>query len=91
MFDSSLRVGRYVLEAVGLSKTEAFELERLFFDMDRASVRSLAEVWKPGVPIEENAEYLALAKSLNRDLETALLTRSTAQAEARNPPRTAAE
>ncbi|MFM2355705.1 MAG: hypothetical protein RLZZ528_1441 [Pseudomonadota bacterium] len=91
MFDSSLRVGRYVLEAVGLSKTEAFELERLFFDMDRASVRSLAEVWKAGVPIEENAEYVALAKSLNRDLETALLTRSTAQAEARNPPRTAAE
>ena len=91
MFDSALRVGRYVLEGVGLTKTESFELERLFFDMDRASVRALAEVWKPGVPIDQNAEYIALAKGLNRDLETALLTKSAEQAEARTPPRTAAE
>ncbi len=84
MFDSSLRVGRYVLEAVGLSKFEASELERLFFDMDRASVRALAEVWKPGVPLEKNEEYVALAKSLNSDLETALMSRSSQQAETRN-------
>ena len=90
MFDSALRVGRYVLEGVGLSKPEAFELERLFFDLDRASVRALAEVWRPGVPLDQNEEYMALAKQLNRDLETSLIGRSAAQAEAR-APRDAAE
>lgn len=78
MFDSSLRAARYVLENVGLSKTEAYELERLFFDLDRKSVSELARVWKPGVPIEKNAEYMTLARTLNRDLETALMTRSSA-------------
>lgn len=78
LFDSSLRAGRYVLENVGLSKTEAHELERMFFDMDRASVAQLARVWKPGVRLENNEEYMALAKTLNRGLETALMTRSSA-------------
>ncbi|MCX7889912.1 MAG: cation:proton antiporter [Rhodobacteraceae bacterium] len=76
MFDSSLRVGRYVLEAVGLSKTEANELERLFFDLDRRSVRQLAEVWQPGIPVEKNEAYVTLARELNRELETALMARS---------------
>jgi monovalent cation:H+ antiporter-2, CPA2 family len=78
MFDSSLRAARYVLENAGVSKSEAYEIERLFFDLDRASVRALAEVWRPGVPVDKNDEYVALAKVLNRDLETALMTRRTA-------------
>ena len=47
MFDSSLRVGRYVLENAGLSEYEAAELEKIFYRMDRAGLRELAEVWKP--------------------------------------------
>ena len=90
MFDSSLRAARYVLENVGLSKTEAFELERLFFDLDRKSVSELARVWKPGVPIEKNAEYMALARTLNRDLETALMTRSSAVPDMPGPAQQAA-
>jgi monovalent cation:H+ antiporter-2, CPA2 family len=74
-FDSSLRAGRYVLENVGLSEYEAAELQKTFYQMDRAAVRELAEVWKPGVPFEQNAEYIARAKELNRDLEAALLAR----------------
>ncbi len=77
MFDSSLRVGRYVLENAGVDKSDALELERMFFDLDRSSVRALAEVWKPGIPVEKNEAYVALAKSLNRDLETALMSRRT--------------
>jgi monovalent cation:H+ antiporter-2, CPA2 family len=75
MFDASLRAARYVLENAGVSKSEAYEIERLFFDLDRASVRALAEVWRPDVPVDKNDEYVALAKVLNRDLETALMTR----------------
>ncbi|MFV0303028.1 MAG: monovalent cation:proton antiporter-2 (CPA2) family protein, partial [Paracoccus sp. (in: a-proteobacteria)] len=47
LFDSSLRVGRYVLENAGLSEYEAAELEKIFYKLDRANLRELAEVWKP--------------------------------------------
>ena len=74
-FDSSLRAGRYVLEHVGLSPYEASELERIFYRMDRAHMRELAEVWKPGVAVDENSEYMSLSRDLNRQLESALIDR----------------
>ena len=42
-FDSSLRAGRYVLEEAGLSPYEASELERIYYQMDRAHLRQLAQ------------------------------------------------
>ncbi len=74
-FDSSLRAGRYVLEHVGLSGYEAAELEKIFYRMDRASLRQLAEVWRPGVALEDNAEYVKLSREVNRQLENALAER----------------
>ena len=74
MFDSSLRAGRYVLEHMGLSDYEAAKTERTFFRMDRRAVRELAALWKPGIPVSENEEYVARARELNKDLETALVT-----------------
>ncbi|MBD9526872.1 monovalent cation:proton antiporter-2 (CPA2) family protein [Paracoccus sp. PAR01] len=74
-FDSSLRAGRYVLERAGLSEYEAAELERIYYQMDRAGLRQLAEVWKPGVALESNAEYVARSRELNRQLENALMER----------------
>ncbi|WP_372800934.1 cation:proton antiporter domain-containing protein [Paracoccus seriniphilus] len=74
-FDSSLRAGRYVLENAGLSEYEASELERIFYRLDRASLRELAQVWKPGVPLDQNAEYVQLSRELNRNLENALMER----------------
>ncbi|ASM72798.1 MULTISPECIES: monovalent cation:proton antiporter-2 (CPA2) family protein [Roseobacteraceae] len=78
-FDSSLRAGRYVLENVGLTEYEAAEAERVFYHHDRDTVRELAGLWKPGVKIEQNKEYIERAKELQRDLETALLSRETGQ------------
>lgn len=75
MFDASLRAGRYVLENVGLSEFEASELEKIFFKLDRAAVRDLAKVWKPGVPIEQNPEYIARTRELNTELETEMMQR----------------
>ena len=75
LFDSSLRVARYVLENVGLSDYEAAELEKIYYKIDRAAVRELADVWKPGVPVDRNPEYIARARQLNRDLEAALMAR----------------
>ncbi|AMY70095.1 monovalent cation:proton antiporter-2 (CPA2) family protein [Frigidibacter mobilis] len=79
LFDSSLRAARYVLENSGLSEYEAAEAERIFFKLDRAAVRDLAQVWKPGIPVEENAEYLARSQELSRELEAALTEHFAAQ------------
>lgn len=73
MFDSSLRAGRYVLENMGLSEFESAQLERAFFKHDRGAMLELAEVWKDGVPVNENAEYVARSHALNKDLEAALV------------------
>jgi len=77
MFDSSCRAARYVLENVGLSEFEAHELERLFWKLDRAAVRDLAEVWKPGVEAEKNAEYVERVKALNTEFEAQMLAHFT--------------
>jgi CPA2 family monovalent cation:H+ antiporter-2 len=75
MFDSSLRAGRYVLENIGLTEYEAAEMQHEFYKHDRSAVRELAELWKPDVPVEKNAAYVERAKALNKELETALVTR----------------
>lgn len=77
MFDSSLRAGRYVLENIGLSDYEAAEAEQTFYAHDRHSVRELAEVWDPAIPPSQNEAYIKRAKELEKELETALLARST--------------
>ncbi len=73
MFDSSLRAARYVLENMGLSEFEAAELEKLFFKLDRQAMLELATLWKPGISVADNEEYVARARQLNKDLETALV------------------
>ncbi len=88
MFDSSLRAGRYVLEQMGLTGFEASEAEMAFYHADRSSVRELAEVWKPGVPVDKNPDYIARAKELNNELETDIATRtSKARAKGDQPAR----
>ncbi|NOR30661.1 MAG: potassium transporter [Sulfitobacter sp.] len=76
MFDSSLRAGRYVLENLGLSDYEAAEAQRMFYSHDRASVRELAALWRPGIPPSENKAYVTRAKELQKDLETAFMNRN---------------
>jgi CPA2 family monovalent cation:H+ antiporter-2 len=75
MFDSSLRAGRYALENLGLTDFEAAEAETMFYHSDRDMVRELAELWKPGVAIADNPAYVARARQLDSDLETALAAR----------------
>jgi len=76
MFDSSLRAGRYVLENMGLSEYEAAEAQRIFYHHDRDSVKELASLWRADIPPEQNTAYVARAKELQKDLETAFLNRS---------------
>ncbi|WP_227284112.1 monovalent cation:proton antiporter-2 (CPA2) family protein [Boseongicola sp. H5] len=74
MFDSSLRAGRYVLEDMGLTDYEAHELETAFYRHDRQNLRALADVWRPGVPVAQNAAYMERARELNNNLEAALVS-----------------
>ncbi len=78
MFDSSLRAGRYALENLGLTEFEAAELEQSFYRHDRAALRELATLWKPGVPVTELPEYVARARELNNALELELAARQQA-------------
>ena len=75
MFDSSLRAGRYALEQLGLTEFEAAEAQETFYHHDRAALRELADLWQPGVPVQDNPAFVARAKQLNNDLETALASR----------------
>lgn len=75
MFDSSLRVGRYALEKMGWTETDAYEAREAFFKHDRETMLALAKLWKPGVPIADNTEYAERAREFSQGLENALLTR----------------
>jgi monovalent cation:H+ antiporter-2, CPA2 family len=71
-YDSSLRAGRYVLENTGFTEYEAAKLSQTFFRVERSALRDLAELWVPGQPVHLNEAYVARAKELDRDLQTAL-------------------
>jgi CPA2 family monovalent cation:H+ antiporter-2 len=71
---------------MGLSEFEAARLEKAYFDYDRAAVRDLAAVWKPGVPIERNEAYMRRTQELNAGLEAALMERFEEE-DAAKPPR----
>ncbi|MEM9797922.1 MAG: cation:proton antiporter [Pseudomonadota bacterium] len=75
MFDGSLRAGRYALEKMGWSESEAFQAREAFYRHDREVLLDLAQLWKPGVPIDKNPEYAARAREYSQSLENALLTR----------------
>jgi monovalent cation:H+ antiporter-2, CPA2 family len=72
-FDSSIRAGRYVLENMGFTDYEASKLSQAYFQVDRAAMRDLAELWVPGQSILKNEAYIARARQLDRDLETSLI------------------
>ncbi|SFI86446.1 cation:proton antiporter [Jannaschia pohangensis] len=82
MFDSSLRAGRYVLEQMGWSETDAYEARDAFFRHDRQAMLELAKLWEPGVPITDNSAYAEKAREFSKGLENALLTRFGEDAEA---------
>ncbi|WP_413720783.1 monovalent cation:proton antiporter-2 (CPA2) family protein [Silicimonas sp. MF1-12-2] len=73
LFDSSLRAGRYVLENMGLTDIEAAKIEHFFYRKDRESLRELAGLWNPDIPVSENSAYITRSRELNAELETALV------------------
>ncbi|RMD92075.1 MAG: potassium transporter [Alphaproteobacteria bacterium] len=75
VFDSSVRAGRYTLEALGLGEFDAARAAEEFTRHDRRLLKELALLWRPGVPMEQNPEYMRRIRELNADLRTLLFSR----------------
>jgi len=85
-FDSSVRAGKYALEALDYDELEAEEIAREFFEHDRRMLRELAGLWDPDVPSDLNPAYVEKSIEQHRAIEAALRTRA-----AREKPAAAAE
>ncbi|MEM8593145.1 MAG: NAD-binding protein, partial [Pseudomonadota bacterium] len=77
-FDASLRAGRYVLEALDVSEFDAYEHEKSFFKHERHTLKELAEVWDPNVPLDQNKDYIERARDLQSEYQ-AEITKATVQ------------
>ncbi|MDE0955577.1 MAG: cation:proton antiporter [Pseudomonadales bacterium] len=58
-YDSSLRMGRSAIEALGYSRDQAQRMTDAFADIDRKGMLSVAEHYDPAIPALENEAYVA--------------------------------
>ena len=68
-FDSSLRMARSVLEALGLTRPEAQEITSGFAAADQTHMLTMAQAWRPGIVSHENPEMLQAAQTATAELE----------------------
>ncbi len=61
-FDSSVRMGRSAFEALGIKKHHAEKMRDAFVETDREAMVSVADVYKPDVPVLENEEYMSFVR-----------------------------
>ena len=72
VFDSSVRAGRYALEALGMHPYEAEKAATLFVERDVDGLRRLAPLYRDDVSIFENEDYIDLAKQIRDELDRAM-------------------
>ncbi len=82
VFDSSLRAGRHVLEALGWEAVALAEAERLFARLERDAHRELSQLWRPDLAEHENEPYRTRARELAEEIERALSERLSRRPEA---------
>ncbi len=61
-YDSSLRMGRSAIEALGYSRDQADRMVEAFNQMDRKGMIIAAEHYDPAIPATENEKYLAVIR-----------------------------
>ena len=66
-FDSSLRVGRSALIAMGVSSERAQQISSEFETVDRRYMREMAGLYNPDIPNHENPAYVAKVIELNAE------------------------
>lgn len=77
-YDSSLRMARSSIEALGYSREQADEMIEAFSDMDRKSMIIGAEHYDPSIPLEDNEAYVSTVRATIGDWEDALGARMKA-------------
>tara|TARA_R110001583_G_scaffold130834_1_gene282541 strand:+ start:38056 stop:39984 length:1929 start_codon:yes stop_codon:yes gene_type:complete len=66
-FDSSLRIGRSALIALGISEEKTQQISTLFGEIDRSYMREMADLYDPDIPAHENAPYVAKVIEQNEE------------------------
>lgn len=66
-FDSSLRIGRSALLALGQSEEKALHVSNLFEQVDRRYMREMADLYDPDLRPHENPAYVAKVIELNEE------------------------
>ncbi|MFY0681572.1 MAG: cation:proton antiporter [Thalassovita sp.] len=77
-FDSSVRAGRSIYEALGMHPFEAERMKQAFEHDDRAVLLELATLFDPDIPEHENVAYRERAKELMEEREGQLRNRGHA-------------
>lgn len=71
-YDSSIRAGRSVLEALGIDRIRADRMAAAFETMDRKSMVEVASVYDIDIPIQENEAFVAKVNAMREDWEAQL-------------------
>lgn len=71
-YDSSLRMGRSTIEALGHSRDQADRMVNAFSEMDRKSMLVTAEHYDPDIPTHENEAMMAQFRERRDDWEADL-------------------
>ncbi|RJE79660.1 cation:proton antiporter [Paracoccus sp. JM45] len=74
-FDSAVRAGRSVYEALGVPADQAERLTQEFEVHNRRTLRELADLHDPAIPPHQNAAYLKRARELMDEQSEQLRTR----------------
>jgi CPA2 family monovalent cation:H+ antiporter-2 len=77
-YDSSLRMGRSAVEALGYDKDQAQRVVDAFAEMDRTTMLATAEHHDPSVPFHENEAVLAAFRDRREEWETELYAKMSA-------------
>ena len=71
-YDSSLRMGRSVFEAMGIPRETAQAMTDAFDAMDRQSMIDLAGAYDPAIPPTENQTYIDAVREIRGPRQEAL-------------------
>ncbi len=71
-YDSSLRMGRSAVEALGYTRDQAERMAGAFSEADREIMLTSAQHYDPDIPPVENEAYMSKLRDLRRDYEADL-------------------
>ncbi len=71
-YDSSLRIGRSAFEALGVDRQQAQAMTDAFEEMDRSSMREVADLYDMDVPFDENEALVEKVKELRKEWDPIL-------------------